>query len=361
MLDPVKPLTTSTPSFCAAAELAVLEEIVAGDVPSRPVKSGAATRIMTGAPIPYGADAVVRVEETELVQQPDSPQRVRINSRKITPGQNILRQGAVMRRGDVVLAAGHAIRPCDIGLLAEVGCDPVSVCPRPTVAVLSTGNELVPAGQTPGPGQIRNSNGPMLTALATSAGAVPRNLGIGRDEPEELRRLISQGLECDVLLLSGGVSAGVLDLAPAALLESGVEQVFHKVKLKPGKPLWFGVKPASDPSQTKLVFGLPGNPVSSFVCFELFVRPALGRLAGCDDLSTPPISARLAVDHLHKGNRPTYFPAVLREEDGRLVVAPVSWKGSADLRSLADANALVHFPAGDRQFNAGDQLEVIKL
>jgi molybdopterin molybdotransferase len=260
------------------------------------------------------------------------------------------------------------------------------------VAIISTGNELVPAADTPGPGQIRNSNGPMLAALVQAAAAVPRDLGIVRDEPDALRRAIAEGLRADVLVLSGGVSAGVLDLVPGVLAELGVRQVFHKVNLKPGKPLWFGLchserseesraetlrsaqgdrrvqgdsaTPHSarrTPHSPTLVFGLPGNPVSTLVCFELFVLPALRRLAGHSQATRAPILARLTEDFTHKGNRPTYHPADVVARDGQATVTPVRWQGSADLRAFTAANALVHFPEGDRRFSAGQEVEVIEL
>ncbi len=369
--------------------LRILEEVVAGAVPTRTVMPGTATRVMTGAPLPPGADAMVMVEETELVssapenvgegatrgseilrcaQNDTGTQndnlRVLIRSAKVTPEQNILRRAVAMRRGEIVLRAGWQLRPADVGLLAEVGRDQVKVIPRPSVAIISTGNELVPAADTPGPGQIRNSNGPMLFSLVQAAGAVPRDLGIVRDERDALLAAIGEGLRADVLVLSGGVSAGVLDLVPGVLAELGVRQVFHKVNLKPGKPLWFGVGPSAEcgvrSAESTLVFGLPGNPASTLVCFELFVRPALRRLAGYSNVSAKPVSARLTRDFTHKGNRPTYHPASLEEQNGQLVT-PVVWQGSADLRAFTAANALIHFPEGDRQFVTGQQVEVIEL
>lgn len=343
-------------------ELEVLEEVVAGAVPTRPVGPGAATRIMTGAPIPPGADAVVMVEDSELI----STQRVRVRTPAVKPSQNILPRAVAMKRGDIVLTAGAGesprwLRPADIGLLAEVGRETVRVIRQPQAAILSTGNELVQAGQTPGPGQIRNSNSPMLVAQVQSAGAAPRNLGIARDERDELRRLISAGLTADVLILSGGVSAGVLDLVPGVLAELGVRQVFHKVNLKPGKPLWFGVREDGDHvARSTLVFGLPGNPVSSLVCFELFVRPALRRLAGEDVTTLATTTARLTREFTHRGNRPTYHPARLVAGEAP-TVTPVAWQGSADLRALAEANALIHFAAEDRLFPAGQEVEVLLL
>jgi molybdopterin molybdotransferase len=235
----------------------------------------------------------------------------------------------------------------------------VRVARRPTLAVLATGNELVPAEQTPAPGHIRNSNGPMLLAAAQAAGAVAVDLKIARDDAQQLRSLIARGLEHDVLVISGGVSAGVLDLVPGVLAELGVQQVFHKVHLKPGKPLWFGVL-ARGPVDT-LVFGLPGNPVSSLVCFELFVRPAIGQLAGRGDTSLVEVAAELAVDYLQRGDRPTYFPARLANVDGRHRVEPLRWQGSGDLRTLVQANALAYFPPGERAYRAGETVRVLQL
>ena len=344
-------------------ELCILEQVVAGECPTQTVTAGTATRIMTGAPLPLGADAVVMIEKTETVtggSHGDTAARVRIIDERAAAGQNILRRAASLRRGETVLTAGRPIRPIEIGVLAEVGRSHVAVIPPPRVAVLATGNELVPVDRSPAAGQIRNSNGPMLAALVTRAGGQAIELGIARDDDDDLRRLILRGLEADVLILSGGVSAGVLDLVPHVLQQLGVQPVFHKVNLKPGKPLWFGTLPAADGGE-KLVFGLPGNPVSSLVCFELFVRPALAKLAGRDDPRTPR-SATLAHTFQHRGDRPTYFPAAVTEDASSPPhVKLLNWKGSADLRTLADANCLAHFPAGDRNYAAGESLTIWEL
>lgn len=341
-----------------SAELKVLEEITAGIVPRETVVPGTATRIMTGAPMPAGADAVVVVERTELIESGDSS-IVRIRDDGVKPGRNTMRRATSLRRGDVVLRAGCALTAADIGIISEVGRREALVYPRPTVAVLATGNELVPAGQVPGAGQIRNSNGPMLCALATDAGGCAVDLGIGRDDEAELSRLVRRGLEEDVLVLSGGVSAGVLDLVPKVLQDVGVESVFHKVRLKPGKPMWFGVAPGA--GGDTLVFGLPGNPVGSLVCFELFVRPVLGALAGKSADALPRAEARLAREHTQRGDRPTYYPAVLRHESGAAIVEPLDWHGSADLPTLARANCLAFFAAERQRFEPGETVTVTML
>ena len=338
--------------------LRVLEEVTAGDVPTLTVVSGTATRIMTGAPIPAGADAVVMVEQTRSMTR-DNIESVTLDTVALHAGANILPRATSLRRHDVVLSAGHLIRPIEVGLLAEVGRAEVAVLPPPRVAVLATGNELAPAADVPAAGQIRNSNGPLLQALVARAGGIPLDLGIAPDRSDALGERIEAGLSGEVLLLSGGVSAGVLDLVPAALAAAGVQQVFHKVQLKPGKPLWFGC--LIDESCSRLVFGLPGNPVSSLVCFELFVRPAIAKMSGRSEIHPPRREGALTRAHVQRGNRPTYFPSILSEQAGNLTVEPIDWQGSADQRSLVAANGLAMFPAGDHDFSPGDLVSTIPL
>jgi molybdopterin molybdotransferase len=331
------------------AMLRVVEEVSAGQTPRRPVGPGEATRIMTGAPLPAGADAVVMVEHT----RPADEGRVAVEDRPPAPGQNVLARGREMRRGDTVLAACTVLRPPELGVLATVGRTSARVAPAPTVAVLATGDELVEAEAAPGPGQIRNSNGPMLAALVYRAGGVPRPLGIARDRLDHLRPLVAEGLRSPVLILSGGVSAGKLDLVPGVLRELGVTAHFHKVEMKPGKPVFFGSRDGH------LVFGLPGNPVSSLVCFELFVRPALRRLGGHADAGPRLLRAALAEDFAYRTDRPTYHPARLEAGERGWEVRAVPWFGSPDLRGLTRANAFVLFPAGDHVHRAGQVFGVL--
>ena len=338
-----------SPDTTGPATLRVIEEVAAGRVPSLAVGPGEATRVMTGAPIPEGADAVIPHEETELAGN-----EVRVR-RAVRAGENVLPRGREMRAGEVVVAAGTLLTPQAVGLLAAVGRSEAPVHRVPRLAVLATGDELVEAVERPGPGQIRNSNGPMLSALATGAGVGVEYLGIARDDRESLRGLIARGLEsADVLILAGGVSAGKFDLVPDVLTALGVTAHFHKVRLKPGKPLLFGSR------ADRLVFGLPGNPVSSFVGFELFVRPALRKMMGHAIPGPVFVPVPLAGPFAAKNDRPTFAPARLEATDGWRV-RPGEWLGSADLRGLLTADALVSLPAGAAQWQAGDPLPTLLL
>lgn len=330
------------------ATLEVLEVVTAGMIPTRPIASGQAIQIMTGAPLPIGADLVIKIEDT--VREGDL---VRVTPQGLQT--NIVLQGTSVRIGDVVLRAGTKLNGSRIGALAELGRAHVRVHRRPTVAILATGDELVPIDQEPGPGQIRNSNEPMLVAQIQAAGATVVPLGIARDNRNDLRAKIEQGLQCDVLVLSGGVSAGTLDLVPSELAAAGVTEVFHKVEMKPGKPIWFGRR--SGGSTLNYVFGLPGNPVSSLVCCELFVRTALKRLMG--EPAIPPQSVSAALEHPHsaRADRPTYHPARLTWTPTGPVVTLVPWHGSSDLCGTVAANAMALLPGIARQYAVGDCLD----
>ncbi|HWA97699.1 MAG TPA: gephyrin-like molybdotransferase Glp [Pirellulales bacterium] len=342
------------------AELRVLEEVVAGALPMMPVEPGAATRVMTGAPIPAGADAVVMIERSQLVARGDSAERVRIDEPRCSIGQNIARRASAMRVGQIVIARGQSLRSVEIGLLAEVGRDDVMVVPSPQVSVVATGNELVDPAVKPNLGQIRNSNGSMLAAAAAECGAHVLPPQTAHDDRDTLRHILGPALEAaDVLVVSGGVSVGVLDLVPATLESLGVEQVFHKVRAKPGKPVWFGVHRSE--TRTRLVFGLPGNPLSSFVGFQLFVRPAIRRLQGRSDLQLQETTAKLEIAFTNRGDRETYVPSRMGVDQHGATIRPVGSTGSGDLASMARADALMRLPGGTRTYEAGSSAAVLLL
>jgi molybdopterin molybdotransferase len=367
-----------------APVLRITEMVTAGAVPSRAVEPGTTIRVMTGAPVPDGADAVVKWEDCELLDETNVYNPAAASA--LAPGSCVLKRGVAFNVGEVVLAAGKRLGPLDIALLAEIGQAEVSAGARPVVGVLPTGDELVEVDQPLGPGQIRNSNGPMLLATVAAAGATAVDLGVARDTPADLRDKISRGLECDVLLVSGGVSAGVKDLVPRVLAELGVSEKFHQVRVKPGKPLWFGVKvwhalrsaegrgraagsaatPLADSGRATqtLVFGLPGNPVSTLVSFKLFVEPALAALAGAPFAAPATQYGVLAARFKHRGGRPTFFPCRFVHDKDRVgapAIEPLDWRGSADLATLTRADCLAAFPGGDYELGAGDPVEWIAL
>ncbi len=333
--------------------LTVIEEVTAGRVPQLAVAEGCATRIMTGSPIPAGADAVVMLEATTSSTRGGAT-RVTLDHHPVASGQNILPRGTCLRSGEVVMTAGTRISTSGVALLAEIGCADVPVVRPARVAIVTTGNEVVAAQTKPGPGQIRNSNGPMLTALAGGDGAQPHNLGVARDSEVELRQKFEEGLGHDILLISGGVSAGDLDLVPATLSALGVDEIFHRVRVKPGQPVWFGKKDST------LVFGLPGNPVSSFVCYTLFARPAIRQRQGAEP-GTDRRWGRITKPTPPTGTRPVYFPAKFTESPADLPqIEPLAWKGSADIRTLSAANCLIELPA-ESALKAQDTVQFLPI
>lgn len=342
-------------------ELDVVVDLAAGDVTGLMIAPGTCARIMTGAPIPAGADSVIPVESAvDGTARVHAGGRVRLRDGRFRVGQHIATRGAAFRRGQEVLAAGMRLGAAEIGLAAEAGVMHVQVPPRVRVAILSTGSELVPPSTVPAFGQTRNSNGPMITAAVHLLGAEPVALGIATDRPEAIRAAVAQGLAADVLVVSGGVSAGDLDLVPEIFRQCGVEKMFHKVRLKPGKPVWFGML-RRERSTPTLVFGLPGNPASSLVCFELFARPAIAILSGKprDSWHLPRSTARLAESAKAAPDRPVYLPCRLAETDRGLVATPLPWTGSSDLLGLAGAAGLIALPAGGRRYEPGETVEVV--
>lgn len=335
------------------ASLYVSEEITAGQVPTQPLERGHTARIMTGAPLPQGADAVVMVED--LVADESDQHRVKLRA-NIASGQNMQRRAVIMSQGEEILPTGTRLGPMHLGLLAETGNAFPSVYRQPTVAILPTGDELVAPSEVPGPGQIRNSNGPMLAAFSSANRASPQVLGVGRDRKDELAEFIKTGLTYDLFLLSGGVSMGTRDFVPELLTQAGVQPIFHKINLRPGKPLWFGVL---DRQNTKtLVFGLPGNPVSSFVCATLFVRPVIDMMSGMS-VERRTCEKRLAHDFHAKGNRAAYLPARHCSDDSKCVKV-LPWQGSADQRVFADADCLAIFP-NPGHYAEGDSIKILSI
>jgi molybdopterin molybdotransferase len=321
----------------------VVEEIPAGRPPAKSVGPGEASKIMTGAPMPAGADAVQQVEKT--ARRGDRVELLEPAAR----GQNVALRGSDLPKGATVLARGHRLRPAELGALAAAGRPRVKVCAKPRCAVVATGDELVPAGELPGPGRIRNSNGPMLAAQVRELGLDCDDLGQVGDERDAIRERIREGLKRDVLLLSGGVSAGDWDLVIPALEAEGVSVKMHQAAIKPGRPFCFAPG----------VFGLPGNPVSAFVIFEVFVRPYLGRRMGAD-LERPRVLARLETAPPKPIERVHFVPARVRGEGGERAVETLPWKGSADLFTVVRANAFAVFPARSA-VQKGERVECLLL
>lgn len=332
----------------APVVLKVVGRIAAGVLPSRTLGSGEAMRIFTGAPVPDGADAVIPQEDVEA-----EGDRVAIRA-PVEPGAYVRPRGEDVRVGDRVLESGHPIGPPEVGLLATLGHSPVLVHRRPRVAILSTGNELTDFGMEPGPGQIPNTNTYALMAQALAAGAAPVDLGVAPDRLAAIEERIRWGMGADVLISSAGVSVGELDLVRDALTRAGAELHLWRVSMRPGKPITFGSLGG------RLVFGLPGNPVSAMVTFELFVRPALLALGGLRRVDRPRIRARALAPIPNPGRRRGYLRVALSREGEEWGVRLTGDQGSAILRSmvLADGLAVVE---GDTIVAKGDSVEIIVL
>ncbi|MBI3455873.1 MAG: molybdopterin molybdotransferase MoeA [Candidatus Rokubacteria bacterium] len=330
------------------ARLRLLGEIPAGAVAEREVGSGEAYRILTGAPMPGGADAVIPQEEVRREGT------VVVVPRPVGRGDFVRPQGEDIRAGESILASGALLGPAALGVLAALGRPLVRVYQRPRVAILSTGDELVDLGRVPGPGQIPNSNTYTLSAQVREAGGIPVNLGIARDAREELEERFRWGLTADVLVSSAGVSVGDRDFVRGVMEKLGAELDFWKVSMRPGKPLTFG-RLGGRP-----FFGLPGNPVSSMVTFELFVRPALRRMGCHERLFRPRVRARLLAPLDNPGPRRGYLRVRLFDEGGQITARPTGEQGSGILRSMLLADGLAVLPP-DTRVEAGMALEVILL
>ncbi len=339
-------------SICEASEeapvvLPVQGEVQAGSLYSGKVLDGSfAVGIMTGAPVPPGADAVIPVEYTK-----EDGNNVKI-FKSLNRGDNIRRKGEDIAQGQVVLKKGRTLRSADVGLLASLNITDVMVYRRPHVAIIPTGNELVEPGDEIENGQIRNSNAYTLFAEITKCNAVPHYMGIARDDFEETREKFRKAFENDIVITTGGVSMGKYDFVKDVMADLGIDIKVEKLLMKPGKPFVFGIK--SD----KLFFGLPGNPVSTMVSFIQFVRPAIRRLMGARELQKPVVHATLQQDITKKTERRHFVRGYLTIQDEEFFVSTTGPQGSGILTSMSDANCLIILPEGRTMCRAGEKVSI---
>jgi len=327
-------------------KLDMVEEIAAGYTAKGTLKPGQTMRIMTGAPIPPGANAVLMQEDTKkegntilCLDRADVQENIREAGEDIKVGENVIKKGTTLS-------------PAHIGMLAVVGRSQIAVSQRPIVSILSTGDEILELDETPQGPQIFNSNGHMLAAQIKSAGGIPLYLGIAKDTEKDLMEKFEWALKADIVVSSGGVSVGDYDLVKSSLQKMGQDMLFWKVAMKPGKPLAFG-RIGETP-----IFGLPGNPVSSFVSFEQFVRPSLKKVQGCSDLSHKTVQAKLTRTIKKKPSRLHFLSAVVSWADGEYTVTPAGEQGSGILKSAANANGLLIFPLEAEEIKEGRQVAV---
>lgn len=339
------------------ATLLLIGEIRAGENPDTiltQIETGQAVSIMTGAPVPFGADAVVMVEYTE-----QQGAQVRIN-RGVMPGENVVPVGAEAQQGSVLVERGGRLNDAAIALAASVGKSQLRVYKRPRVAVLTTGDEIVGIEEQPGPTQIRNSNSYSLAMQVRQVGGDPVLLAIAPDEPRKLRSLIEEGLKADLLLMTGGVSMGRYDLVEQVLDELKAECFFTGAKIQPGKPVVFGRSSAGRKGRGAYFFGLPGNPVSTMVTFELFARPILECLCGMTAQKLRFVYARLKTDIRVKSGLKRFLPANLSGEFEASQVELVRWQGSGDVAATARANCLIVIPSDRELIPAGEFVAILQ-
>jgi molybdopterin molybdotransferase len=326
--------------------LDVIEDIPAGRIPQKRVGKNQAARIMTGAPVPEGADAVIRMEDTEKVGK-----RVRIFI-EAPAGQDIRLAGEDVRQGETVISRGDIIRPAEIGMLAALGRSSISVYQKPLVAVLATGDELVDVDEKPTPWQIISSNSYALTAQILDCGAIPLQIGIAKDTREDLTAKLKSALRADLIISSGGVSVGDYDLVKDIMKEVGNRMQFWQVAMRPGKPLAFGAMDGVP------LFGLPGNPVSSMVSFEQFVRPSILKMMGHRNLFRRTIRALLTESIEKKKGIRHFIRARVTIEDGRYQAVSTGKQGSGILKSMVQANGLIVLPEDAASVKVGATVTV---
>lgn len=364
--EPLPPFPASTKDGYAVVaadgpgDYPLIGEVSAGALADFSVARGTVAYITTGAPLPNGADAVVMIEETERLQDGAPAPLIRIKQ-EVQSGDDVRPVGIDVEAGQTVLAAGERLDPAEIGLLATAGIVNVPVFPRPKVAVLSTGDELIEPGEALGPGQIRDSNRAMLLAAIRAVGGEPVDLGISGDTQEALELRVHRGLtQADILLTSGGVSMGDLDLVKPLLEHAGTVH-YGRVRMKPGKPVTFAT--ADVEHGRRLVFGLPGNPVSSLVTFYLFVVPALRKMAGWQDPHLRQVKARLAQPLPLDAYRPEYHRATLTwdADQACFLAASTGIQASSRLLSMRTANALLALPQREGTLAAGELVDALLI
>lgn len=339
---------TRAATDAAPARLRLAGEVAAGRVYAGEVASGEAVRILTGAPLPAGANAVL---QQELVAVADGMVTI---SRAVEVGNNVRPAGDDARPGMLLVAGGTELGPAEIALLAALGIHPARVTRRPRVAILATGDELAPLGERPRPGQIRESNSPYLAAAVARAGAEPWPLGVAPDRAEELRARLDAARAADLILTSGGVSVGDYDLVKQVLTERGNID-FWRVRMRPGKPLAFGLLGGTP------LLGLPGNPVSAAVTFEIFGRPAIRRMLGCRQVERPLVEAVLEGEEIARGDRRHYVRARLSARGGTLVAHTTGAQGSHLISSLRGASAYLVIDEGEGVVGAGSLVPAVLL
>jgi molybdopterin molybdotransferase len=327
--------------------LNVVEELKAGYLARCTIKRSQAARIMTGAGMPQGADSVVMVEYTEK----EGRDKVKVY-KEVKPGENVRRKSEDIKKGERVISRGTLLNSAHIGLLASLGKSSIRVARKPKVAVLATGDEVIDVDERFEPGKLRSSNTYTLYSQIINCGGVPKNLGIAHDRPEELEDKIKQGLDCDLILTSGGVSVGDYDLVKFILAKMGTDIKFWKVAMRPGKPLVFGLINGIP------IFGLPGNPVSSMISFEVFVRPVLLKMLGQNTDNRKEVDAILERDIKKKKGLRYFLRAKTRWEDGVYLTRTTGPQGSGILKSMALANSLIILPEEDEFVEKGVRVTV---
>jgi molybdopterin molybdotransferase len=340
--------------------LRVIDTAVAGSVSQAIVEPGTAVRIMTGAPVPKGADAVVKFEDTDQSQRDNAATEVGILA-EVELGRDLRQAGEDIPLGALVLKKGTLVRPAEVGVLASLGRRSVRVFRRPVVAILATGDEVVDMAQKLPPGKIYNSNSYSLAALVMRYGGIPKILGIASDVEDSLLNRLHLGLDTDMLVTSGGVSLGDYDIVRDVLAKEG-EIIFWRVRQKPGKPLAFGMINALGGGAKKIpLFGLAGNPVSAMINFELFARPAMLRMMGRQNLAKPVIEATIEEPIKNSDGRRVFARAVVQKRDGRYYAHLTGHQGSGILTSMTLANGLVIVPEDKPGVAKGDRVSVMML